>query len=379
MLLHSFWYWNGKLHLNVSSKLSSNSLNSLELLTKLAQLIPRGPWHFVGEEFCPRLPSLPLDFVPRHPSSWGCVFPLRSSPHLTLWSSWRISVTSGLELTGHTQLGLATGSFCSSCFLQGPPPWPGPRMDFQATPYQGRGMYCVMRWLWPFRVWTVTCPLTHSPASLICPCLGQVGTSTPDHWTSVGICLLDFLMDPLHPCHSTIWYTSQPALSRLPFTLFTKEPFHLCRPPSTWFPIEATIYLPWALSVCPALHCFPRISSLSLVTTLCHRCSVAQLCLTLCDPMDCSTPGLPVPHNPVRWVPCSVHFTAQEIEASRVSVTGQGLPQLSNSCPIARLNNSCGPMPIHHPGNLPIHLPISRTFHSLVIRAFIPIASETNS
>ena len=25
--------------------------------------------------------------------------------------------------------------------------------------------------------------------------------------------------------------------------------------------------------------------------------SVAQLCLTLCDPMDCSTPGLPVYHQ----------------------------------------------------------------------------------
>lgn len=127
--LHSFWYWNAKLHLNVSSKVSSNSLNSLKLLTKLAQLIPWEPWPFFGEEFCPRLPSLPLDFVPRHPSSWCRVFPLRSSLPLTLWSAWRISVTSDLELTGHTQVDLATGSFCSSCFLQGPPRWPGPRMD----------------------------------------------------------------------------------------------------------------------------------------------------------------------------------------------------------------------------------------------------------
>ena len=37
--------------------------------------------------------------------------------------------------------------------------------------------------------------------------------------------------------------------------------------------------------------------------------SVAQLCLTLCDPMDCGTPGLPVHHQlleltktHVRWV-----------------------------------------------------------------------------
>ena len=29
---------------------------------------------------------------------------------------------------------------------------------------------------------------------------------------------------------------------------------------------------------------------------LCCCCSVAKLCLTLCDPMDCSTPGFPVLH-----------------------------------------------------------------------------------
>ena len=32
-------------------------------------------------------------------------------------------------------------------------------------------------------------------------------------------------------------------------------------------------------------------------TTLDLCCSVAQLCPTLCDPMDCSTPGLPVHHQ----------------------------------------------------------------------------------
>ena len=30
----------------------------------------------------------------------------------------------------------------------------------------------------------------------------------------------------------------------------------------------------------------------------CCYCSVTQSCLTLCDPMDCSTPGLPVHHQP---------------------------------------------------------------------------------
>ena len=30
---------------------------------------------------------------------------------------------------------------------------------------------------------------------------------------------------------------------------------------------------------------------------LCSCCSVAQLCLTLCDPMDCNMPGFPVLHH----------------------------------------------------------------------------------
>ena len=34
-----------------------------------------------------------------------------------------------------------------------------------------------------------------------------------------------------------------------------------------------------------------------LESIVCHRCSVAKSCLTLCDPMDCSTPGLSVPHR----------------------------------------------------------------------------------
>jgi len=35
--------------------------------------------------------------------------------------------------------------------------------------------------------------------------------------------------------------------------------------------------------------------------------SVAQLCLTLCDPMDCSTPGLPVYHQLLEFTQTCVH------------------------------------------------------------------------
>ena len=39
----------------------------------------------------------------------------------------------------------------------------------------------------------------------------------------------------------------------------------------------------------------------------CCRCSVAQLCLTLYDPIDCSMPGLPVPHHLPEFTQFHVH------------------------------------------------------------------------
>ena len=36
---------------------------------------------------------------------------------------------------------------------------------------------------------------------------------------------------------------------------------------------------------------------------MCPCCSVSQSCLTLCDPMDCSTTGFPVPHIISRSLP----------------------------------------------------------------------------
>ena len=35
--------------------------------------------------------------------------------------------------------------------------------------------------------------------------------------------------------------------------------------------------------------------------------SVAQLCLTLCNPMDCSMPGLPVRHQHPEFTQAHVH------------------------------------------------------------------------
>ena len=44
--------------------------------------------------------------------------------------------------------------------------------------------------------------------------------------------------------------------------------------------------------------------------------SVAQSCPTLCDPMDCSTPGLPVHHQLSEFTQAHVHWAGDAIQPS---------------------------------------------------------------
>ena len=45
-----------------------------------------------------------------------------------------------------------------------------------------------------------------------------------------------------------------------------------------------------------------------------HCCSVAQMCPTLCDPMDCSTPGFPVLHHLSEFAQIHVHWVSDTIQ-----------------------------------------------------------------
>jgi len=45
-------------------------------------------------------------------------------------------------------------------------------------------------------------------------------------------------------------------------------------------------------------------------------CSVTQSCPTLCDPMECSTPGLPVPHHLPKLAQVHVHCIGDAIQPS---------------------------------------------------------------
>ena len=63
---------------------------------------------------------------------------------------------------------------------------------------------------------------------------------------------------------------------------------------------------------------FPPVShpNQSHQTPCVSCCSVAQLCLTLCNPMDCSTPGLPVLHQLPELAQTHVHQVGDAIQPS---------------------------------------------------------------
>ena len=45
-----------------------------------------------------------------------------------------------------------------------------------------------------------------------------------------------------------------------------------------------------------------------------YHCSVAKLCPTLCDPMDCSTPGSPVLYHLLEFVQTHVHWVSDALQ-----------------------------------------------------------------
>ena len=62
--------------------------------------------------------------------------------------------------------------------------------------------------------------------------------------------------------------------------------------------------------------------------------SDAQFCLTLCDPMDCSTPRLPVHHQLPEFTQTHVHRVGDAIQPSH--------PLLSPSPPTLNLSQGQG-------------------------------------
>ena len=65
----------------------------------------------------------------------------------------------------------------------------------------------------------------------------------------------------------------------------------------------------------------------------CCCCSAAQSCPTLCEPMDCSTPGLPVHHQLPELAQTHVHRVGDAIQQSH-PLSSPSPPALSLSQPL---------------------------------------------
>ena len=73
----------------------------------------------------------------------------------------------------------------------------------------------------------------------------------------------------------------------------------------------------------------------------CNISSVSQLCLTLCDPTDCSTPGFPVHHQLPELAQTYDHWVGDAIQPSNVQKMGED-PLLSPSPPSLNLSQHQG-------------------------------------
>ena len=60
----------------------------------------------------------------------------------------------------------------------------------------------------------------------------------------------------------------------------------------------------------------PKSDSKAMLLLLLQFSSVTQSCLTLCDPMDCSTPGLPDHHKLPEFTQTHVHRVGDAIQPS---------------------------------------------------------------
>ena len=62
-----------------------------------------------------------------------------------------------------------------------------------------------------------------------------------------------------------------------------------------------------------------------------HFSSVAQSCLTLCNPMNCSTPGLPVHHQLLEFTQTHIHRVSDAIQPSHPLSSPSPLPPIPPS------------------------------------------------
>ena len=105
--------------------------------------------------------------------------------------------------------------------------------------------------------------------------------------------------------------------------------------------------------------------------------SIAQSCPSLCDPMDCSTPGLPVYHQLPEFAPTHVHWVGDAIQPSHPLLSSPLLPAFNlshNQGLFQRVDSSsCGQSIGASASVLPIHI---RDWFPLVLTGLISFLSK---
>ena len=104
----------------------------------------------------------------------------------------------------------------------------------------------------------------------------------------------------------------------------------------TFLPRSKHLLISWLQSLSSATLEPPKINSVSIASSsICHEVmgpdamifqfsSVAQLCLTLCDPMNHSMPGLPVHRQLLEFTQTHVHRVSDERESEGTPGVGDG-------------------------------------------------------
>ena len=118
-------------------------------------------------------------------------------------------------------------------------------------------------------------------------------------------------------------------------------------------PVDSCFFTSWPApltkghdSGTPVSSDLPAITRLLSVMRSAVCCSVAQSCLTLCNPVDCSTPGFPVPHCLLELAQTHIHWVGDAIWPSHPllppSPPALYLSQHQGSCPMSWLFASSG-------------------------------------
>ena len=97
---------------------------------------------------------------------------------------------------------------------------------------------------------------------------------------------------------------------------------------SLWPLLLSSLPFPSYITLSPSLNWIPLLSlSSTLRGHCCCRCGSAfQSCPTLCNPMDCSTPGLPVLHHLPKFEQVHVLYLSDAIHPSHLLTPSSPLP-----------------------------------------------------